>query len=405
MTNSRNDPQASSLTPPQDAFLRVKADKVSQLLDLVGELGLAAVEVTHHPGLAKLELEGFEMAVHRLELLIREAQDLASTLRLVPVNEIFKRVQRAVRDLSQQTGKPIDLFLEGGDTEIDKLLVDQLHDPLVHLVRNAADHGLETPQERIAAGKAERGRVTVTASQQGSEIHLTISDDGRGLNRDKILAKARKLGLVEAGAEPDDRTVWNLIFHSGLSTAQEVTNLSGRGVGMDVVRAAVQALRGRIEIDSILGQGTRISLRIPLTLAFLESLVVRLENCLYAIPIDAVGEVFKPEAGQVTHASADNSEMVRLRGELTPIYRLQRLYQETGEERPLTEQVMVAVQTSQGLIGLPVDEIIGQQQVTMKPLNGQLKEIRAGAGYALLGSGDVSIALDCERLIQDLSKG
>ncbi|MCL4294756.1 MAG: chemotaxis protein CheA [Anaerolineae bacterium] len=399
-----NDGPGINVNTPQDAFLRVKAEKVSQLLDLVGELGLAAVEVTRHPALEKLELEGFEMAVHRLELLIREVQDLASSLRLVPVNEIFKRAQRAVRDLSQQTGKPIDLTLEGGETEIDKLLVDQLHDPLVHLVRNAADHGLESPQERRAAGKSERGRITLRATQQGSEIHLAISDDGRGLNRDRILAKARQLGLVETGAEPDDRTVWNYVFHSGLSTAQEVSNLSGRGVGMDVVRAAIQALRGRIEIDSTPGQGTCINLRIPLTLAFLESLVVRSENRLYAIPIDVVGEVFKPEAEQVTQASAEHSELVRLRGELVPVYRLQQLYEDSREKHSLTNQIVVAVQTSQGLLGLPVDEIIGQQQVTMKPLNGQLKDIRAGAGYALLSSGDVSIALDCERLIQDLSK-
>ncbi len=402
--NAVNERQGNNANPTQDAFLRVKAEKVSQLLDLVGELGLAAVEVTHHPGLQKLELEGFEMAVHRLDLLIREVQDLASGLRLVPVNEIFRRVQRAVRDLAQQTGKPIDLTLEGGETEIDKLLVDQLHDPLVHLVRNAADHGLESPQERAAAGKPGQGRISVTASQQGSEIHLVISDDGRGLNRDKILAKARKLGLVEANAEPDDRTVWNYIFHSGLSTAQEVSNLSGRGVGMDVVRATIQTLRGRIEIDSTPGRGTKIGLHIPLTLAFLDSLVVRAENRLYAIPIDAVGEVFKPEAAQVTHTSANNSELVRLRGELVPLYRLQELYEESNLEHCLTEQIVVAVQTSQGLIGLPVDEIIGQQQVTMKPLNGQLKDIRAGAGYALLSSGEVSLALDCERLIQDLHR-
>lgn len=205
--SAANDEQSNRINTPQEAFLRVKAEKVSQLLDLVGELGLAAVEVTRHPGLAKLELDGFEMAVRRLELLIREAQDLASSLRLVPVGEIFKQVQRVVRDLTHQTGKPIDLILEGGETEIDKLLVDQLHDPLLHLVRNAADPGLESPQDRQRAGKPERGRITVTAAQQGSEIHLTISDDGRGLNRDKILAKARQLGLIDAGAEPDDRLV------------------------------------------------------------------------------------------------------------------------------------------------------------------------------------------------------
>ncbi len=382
----------------QDAFLRVKADKVSQLLDLVGELGLVAAEVTHHPDLREMELEGFETAAHHLEVLIRELQGLASGLRLVPVGGVFKRVQRLIRDLSHQTGKPVDLVLEGGETEIDKVLVDQLHDPLMHLIRNAVDHGLEPAAERLAAGKPEQSRITLTAVQQGGEIQITVADDGRGLDREMILTRARQRGLVEPEQEPDDSTVWNYIFHSGFSTAREVSSLSGRGVGLDVVRVAIQSLRGRIMVDSRPGEGARITLHIPLTLAFLDSMVVRLHKRLYAIPIDVIGQIFKPEAAQVTRAAAENNEVVRIRDELVPVCHLQHFYQEGEKDGLLTEQIMVVVQTSRGVLGLPVDEVIGQQQVTMKPLQRQLKDIRAGAACGLLSSGDVAIVLDCERL-------
>jgi two-component system, chemotaxis family, sensor kinase CheA len=398
MSRSSADP----LTSPgvqQEPYLRIQATRVTQLLDLVGELGLAATDVTQHPDLENLELEGFEIAVHRLENLIHELQDLASSLRLVPVGTVFKRMQRLVRDLCHQTGKPVELILQGGDTRIDKGLVDQLYDPLMHLVRNAVDHGVEPPEERSAAGKPEEGRVTLTAAQQGREVHIVVADDGRGLDREAILARAREVGLVDADETPEDRVIWSYIFHSGLSTAHEVSSLSGRGVGLDVVQAAVRSLQGRIVVESSPGEGTRITLRIPLTLAFLDSMVVRLQDRLYAIPIDVIDEVIKPYAGQVAHASAEDGELIRVRDELMPVCRLQRFYEEMKEERPLVEQVVVAVQTTRGTLGVPVDEILGQQQVTMKPLQGPVQDIRAGAGYALLSSGEVAIALDCERLI------
>jgi two-component system chemotaxis sensor kinase CheA len=400
MSNSSHS-QSPDTDAPQDAYLRIKAAQVSQLLDLVGELGLAAVEVVHHPELEKLELESFESAVHRLENLIRDLQDLASSLRLVPIGTVFKRMQRLIRDLSHQTSKPLNLVLEGGDTPIDKNLVDQLHDPLMHLIRNAVDHGIEAAEERAVAGKPKEGRIVLVAAQQGREIHITVADDGRGLDREAILKRAREIGLVSADEEPDDSTVWSYIFHSGLSTAQEVSSLSGRGVGMDVVNAAIRSLRGRIVVESFRGMGTVIGLCIPLTLAFLDSMIVRQRDRLYAIPIDVVSEVVKPEAAQVTHTSANDGELVRVRNEWTPVCRLQRFYDEAADEHPLIEQILVVVQTTSGMLGIPVDEIVGQQQVTMKPLQGQVRGIRAGAGYALLGSGEVAIMLDCERLGQE----
>lgn len=391
---------SSDTDTSQDAFLRIKADKVSQLLDLVGELGLAVAGVTQHPDLANLSLEGFYIAAHHLDVMVRDLQDLASSLRLVPVNDVFNRMQRLVRDLSRQTGKPAVLLLQGSDTEIDKVLVDQLYDPLLHLIRNSMDHGIESPAEREKAGKPAQGHITLSAVQQGGEIQITVADDGHGLNRKAILTKARKLGLVSETEEPADAVVWNYIFQPGFSTAQAVTSLSGRGVGMDVVQATVRSLRGRIMVDSIAGQGTRTTLHIPLTLAFLDSMIIRLDNQLFALPIDVVSEVFKPENDQVTTIAADKSEALYLRKILIPICRLQQFYRTDCRRPGLTEQVVVVVKTSRGLLGIPADNIVDQLQITIKPLPGKLKNIRAGAGCALLGSGDVAIVLDCEQLVE-----
>lgn len=393
---------ATSASPnaSQDAFLRIHATKVTQLLDLAGELGLVAAKVTHHPELKGLPLEEFEVAAHGLERAIRELQDLASSLRLVPLASVFRRMQRLVRDLASQTGKLVDLHLKGEETELDKVLVDQLNDPLMHIIRNSIDHGLEPADERQAQGKPEKGQITLSATQQGQEIQITIADDGRGLNREKILARARERGLVGLDETPDEATIWSFIFHSGLSTAQQVSSLSGRGVGMDVVKTAIEALRGRVSIKSQAGLGTQITLHIPLTLAFLDGLIVRVQNQRFAIPIDVVQEVIKPETGQVTKASVNGMELLRLREELVTVCRLESFYQIVSQPKSLTEQVMVVVQTSTGTLGLPVDEIIDQQQVTMKSLEGHLGQIRANAGCVLLGSGEVAIALDCEQLGQ-----
>ncbi|MBI5034370.1 MAG: chemotaxis protein CheW [Chloroflexi bacterium] len=387
---------------PIETTLRVKASKVSLLLDLVGELGLATLAVTHHSSLQGLELVGFETAVHQLELLINEVQRVTADLRLVPVSGLFRPMQRMAHDLARETGKPFEFNLEGEEIEIDKVLVDGLKDPLMHLVRNAVDHGLESATERIAAGKSEHGRITLTAAQKGKEIHISVTDDGRGLNRAAILRKARQAGLVGADEEPDDQTVWGFIFNAGFSTATQVSNLSGRGVGMDVVQNAVRSLHGRVMLDTRPGRGTSVTLVIPLTLAFLESMVVRSRERLFAIPIDGVHEVFKPETTEILHSSADQSEMVRRQDSLVMINRLEHIFGNgQSESSPLSEQVIVVVETSKGKLGLPVDEIVGEQQVVIKPLQGHLRGIRGGAGCALLNSGQVAIALDVENLGQN----
>ncbi|MCX7682128.1 MAG: chemotaxis protein CheW [Anaerolineae bacterium] len=379
-----------------EGYLRIKAERVTQLLDLVGELSLSATAVMQHPRVR--ELEELDSALHRLGNLIRELQTLSSGLRLVSIGTVLKRMQRLVRDLSHQTGKPLELVIEGGEVQVDKNLVDQLHDPLVHLVRNAVDHGIESPEERAASGKPPVGRITLTALQRGREVHIQVADDGRGLNREAILERAREMGIVAPNEEPDDQTVWRYIFYSGLSTVQRVSSLSGRGVGLDVVQAAVKSLQGRILVDTAAGKGTCITLCIPITLAFLDSLVTCSRGRLYALPIDVVREVIKPSVTQIVHSTAGNAELIRVRDELIPIRRLSRFYHESGEERPLAEQMLVVVHTTGGPVGIPVEEVVGQQSVTVKPLQGISSTIRGGAAYALLESGEVAIVLDCEQV-------
>ncbi len=384
----------------QDNFLRISADKVGRLMDLVGELGLVSAEILHHPDLEGLDLKGFESSAHRLEGLIREIQDESSGLRLVPVGSVFKRMQRLVRDVSKQINKDIALVLVGEDTEVDKVIVDRLYDPLVHLVRNSADHGLETAEERKAAGKKGKGTITLAASQQGGEVQILIRDDGKGMNRERILSRAVERGLIGADENPDDETVWNFIFDAGFSTNDQVSKLSGRGVGMDVVKTTIQELRGRIEVKSAPGRGSTVILRIPLTLAFLDAMVIRLGQRLFAIPVDVVSEAFKVKENQVTSTSVDGSEVIRVRDVLIPVLRLEDFYEEDYEHSSLVGRIVVLARTSHGEVALPIDEIVSQQQVTMKPLQGQLKKIRAGVGCAMLGSGDVAIALDCEQFFQ-----
>jgi two-component system chemotaxis sensor kinase CheA len=389
--------EASSAPASQ---LRVSAQKVSRLMDLVGELSLSVSDTIHSADIAHLDLSDFEKSAHRLKLVLREVQEAAAELRLVPIGDVFQRMGRLVRELERQTGKEVDLQIEGEDTEIDKIVVDQLFEPLVHVVRNSVDHGLEAPDEREAIGKRRRGKITLSAAQVGGDIQITIADDGRGLNRVKILARGRERGLIGPEDEPEDRDLWQLVFKPGFSTAETVTNLSGRGVGMDVLDNTIKRLRGRILVDSVWGRGAKVLLAIPLSLAFIDSLVMRVGERLFATPIGVVAEIFRPLSEQLTVITADGGgELVQVRDAMIPICRLDRFYGEKSDQSDSLEQKIILVfHTSQGKIGLPVDELFDQQQVVMKPLQGHLEKIRASFGCALLGTGEVAMMLDCEKL-------
>ncbi len=386
---------------PDSGLMRVSSDKISRLMDLVGELSLSVSETVQSSDLSGLVLTNFDAAVHRLNMIVREVQDAATELRLVPVDDVFRRLRRMVRELERQTGKSIDMVIVGGDTAIDKLVADKLYDPLLHVVRNSADHGLETPEEREKTGKPAQGRITLSAAQVGSEVQIVVADDGRGLSRDRILKKAREKGFFGPDEEPEPSALWRVIFEPGFSTAETVSNLSGRGVGMDVLNSTMTALRGRIGVDSTAGQGTRVSLHIPVSLAFLDCIILRLGVQLFAVPIDVVSEIAKPAPGDLLDISAgDGSEMFRLRGNYIPVCRLDRFYGDMSSAMKSTnpDSVLVVFNTSNGSIAVPVDEILDRQQVVMKPLIGRLAKVRASWGCALLGTGEVALVLDCERL-------
>ncbi len=399
MSQSRADSAAET------GLMRVPSERISRLMDLVAELSLSVAETVRSPDLEGLELSHFETAVHRLMMIVHEVQDAATDMRLVAIDDVFKRLRRMGRELERQTGKKIEILTIGAETQIDKLVADRLYDPLLHVLRNAADHGLEPPADRAAAGKPETGCITLTAAQVGSEVRITVVDDGRGLNRARILAKARERGFFGPDEEPEPAVLWKVIFKEGFSTADTVSNLSGRGVGMDVLNTTMTQLRGRIMVDSTEGKGTRVALHIPVSLAFLDCIILRLGRQLFAVPIDVVSEILRPEISAVASIAAQNGAEVYLwRGGSIPVCRLPEFFEgmpaSAGGNVRACDQIMVVFQTAAGPLAVPVDEILDRQQVVMKPLDGRLSHVRASYGCALLGNGDVALVLDCERLMQ-----
>ena len=393
-------PEQATEKSAAGALMRVSSDKIGRLMDLVSELSLSVSETINSPELQDLDLVEFEAASHRLSMIVREVQDAATELRLVPVSEVFRRLKRMVRELERETGKKITLELRGEDTAIDKLVADRLYDPLLHVVRNSADHGLEPSDERVATGKSKAGTIVLAAAQVGSEVRIQVIDDGRGLNREKILKIARKRGFFGPEEEPEPSTLWKCIFEPGFSTAEAVTTLSGRGVGMDVLNTTMKDLRGRIAVDSEAGKGTSVSLHIPVSLAFLDSILLRLGTQLFTVPVEDIHEIVKPSSSESVEISAENgTEMLKMRGKFIPVRRLETFYRNCRKElRPLSDMVSIVFSTARGHIAVPVDEVLDRQQVVMKPLTGALAQVRASWGCALLATGEVAIVLDCERL-------
>ena len=393
-------------TAKSQTFLRVSSDKISRLMDLVGELSLSVSETVNCPDLDGLELENFDAAVYRLSSIVREVQDAATDLRLVAVDEVFKRLRRMIREMERETGKSIDLQIEGADTAIDKIVADRLYDPLLHVLRNAADHGLEGPEERVERGKNKTGIIVLSAAQVVSEVRIVVADDGRGLNREKILKKAREKGFYGADEEPENNDLWKVIFEPGFSTADTVTNLSGRGVGMDVLNSTMKDLRGRITVESEANAGSRVALHIPVSLAFLDCVILRLGPCLFAVPVDDISEIVKPQAQDLVDVSADDgSEMMRLRGQYIPVRRLHEFYGDIPDaRRALSSMACIVFHTARGQISVPVDEVVDRQQVVLKPLVGALADVRASWGCALLGTGEVAVVLDGERIASGETK-
>ncbi len=371
--------------------VKVPAEKLDRLIDLVGELVIAGAGTQL---LASRSRQGelLESAA-QMTRLVEEVRDAALRLRMVQIGEIFGRFPRVVRDASRELAKEIDLGISGAETEIDKSMVERLGDPLLHLVRNAIDHGIETPAERLAAGKPARGVVSLSACHESGGIVIEVKDDGRGLDRERILKKALERGLIGADEQLDEAAAYQLILQPGFSTAETVTKLSGRGVGMDVVKSSVEALRGNIDISSAPGQGTTMRLALPLTLAIIDGFLVGVGGSCFVLPLEMVVECIELPAEQ----AVDGRDYLNLRGRVLPFLRLRQLF-EVGTQPPRRQNVVV-VQYAGRAAGLAVDCLMGECQTVIKPLGVLFEKLRGISGSTILGSGEVGLILDVPQLI------
>ena len=377
-----------------DESIRVPAARLDDLMNRVGELVIAQSRLNQVA--ARSDDTQVKSVAEELERLVLELRDTTMGVRLVEIGSLFGRFRRLVHDLTNELGKDAELITEGEDTELDKTVIERLNDPLVHLIRNAIDHGIESPQARAVAGKPSKGRIKLTARHVGAEVLVTVSDDGRGLDRDRIRARAEEHGLVAPGAKPTDSELFQVIFQPGFSTAAEVTNLSGRGVGLDVVKRAIDALRGAIDIDSNSSRGTRVTLRLPLTLAIIDGLLVRVGDAKYVLPLAAVEECVELPARD--DAPSSGRSFLNIRGDLVPFLRLRRMFDCTGQPDPIPKVVIVS--SGDVRVGLVVDQVIGNHQTVIKSLSKLHSTNEMFSGATILGDGTVALILEIAGLVE-----
>ena len=378
--------------------VRVNAEKLDTLIDLIGELVIASASIEseiRETGIGRLVEASLPMV-----RLVEEVRDSTLNLRMVQIGDTFNRFHRVVRDVSKDLGKSIELQISGGDTELDKTVIEKITDPLTHLVRNAIDHGIEATELRVQAGKPETGHLRLNAYHESGSIVIEVADDGGGLNRDRLMAKAVEKGLVSADAEMSDQDVYQLIFEAGFSTANAVSNISGRGVGMDVVRRNIEALRGTIEIDSVPSSGTTIRIRLPLTLAIIDGFLVEVGKNAYVIPLEMVVECI--ELREEDRVAIEKRGYINLRGEVLPYARLRELFNLPGE--PAKRESIVVVQYGTIRAGFAVDSLQGEFQTVIKPLSKLFESLSGIGGSTILGSGDVALILDVPSLVQRIEQ-
>ena len=384
------------------ASVRIDTAKLDQLMDMVGEIVIAQTLIGHSPALTTVKDARLMKDLTQLARITADVQRITTGMRMVPIGIQFQKTARLVRDLSRRAGKQIVLETEGEETELDKTIAEELSDPLLHMVRNSIDHGIETSEERLASGKDATAHIRISAYHQSGQIVVAISDDGRGLNREKILAKALQNGLIQPGAQLTDNEIFLLIFEAGFSTAEKITDISGRGVGMDVVRKHVQKLRGRIEIQSKPGQGTTFYLKLPLTLAIIEGLVIVVGTQRYIVPIFSVREMFRPTPEMISTVHG-TSEMAMVRGGLMPVVRLHRSFKVEPRTTKLTEGTLIVAESEGHQFCLFVDDLIGKQEVVIKSLGQSFKDVVGIAGCAILGDGRVGLILDIDGIYKGRS--
>ncbi|MGO9359867.1 MAG: chemotaxis protein CheA, partial [Xanthobacteraceae bacterium] len=375
--------------------IRVDVDKVDRLVNLVGELVITQAMLIEQSTL--LPVDQYPALIQGVEALAqsaRELQESVMAIRAQPVKSVFARMPRIVRELAATLGKEVRIVTTGETTEIDKTVIEQLNDPLTHMIRNALDHGIEHPDERVDAGKSRQGTIQLSAAQRSGRIVIEVADDGRGINREKVLAKARDRGLVAPGAALSEEEIDNLIFLPAFSAADSISNISGRGVGMDVVKRNVQSLGGRISVQSRFGAGSRFTLSLPLTLAVLDGMVVSVNTETFIIPLTSIIESLRPRPTDI-HPVVDRGDVLALRGEYVPLVRLYRCFSiENAITDPCCGIVIIVQSEGAGRIGVVVDELLGQQQVVVKSLEANYAPVAGVSGATILGNGRVALILD-----------
>jgi two-component system chemotaxis sensor kinase CheA len=401
---TRQDTSPSSMRRGEGPSVKVDTAKLDYLVDMAGEMVIAESLVRHDGELSAIKNPILLRKIGHLTRITAELQKTAMAMRLVPIGPLFRRMARLVRDLSRQFDKRVDMETQGDEIELDRNIVEELADPLMHMVRNAMDHGIEMPADREAKGKPATARLLLRATHQAGQVVIEVTDNGRGLDREKILAKAISKGLVKASDTLSDSDVFNLIFEPGFSTAAHVTSVSGRGVGMDVVRRHIEKLRGRIETRSVLGQGATFQLKLPLTLAIIEGLVVGVGKERYIMPMFAVRELFRPSAETVWTVQG-RAEMALVRGSLLPVIRLYRAFGVAPRSEAPTCGVLIVAEVEGRRFCVLVDEVIVKQEVVIKALGETFKNVPGVAGGAILGDGRVGLILDLDRLYKERASG
>ncbi|CAN7726897.1 chemotaxis protein CheW [Acidovorax sp. LjRoot118] len=393
------EPKAAAQAQMESTTIRVAVNKVDQLINLVGELVITqAMLAQNSRGLDAGAYQQLLAGLADLDRNTRDLQESVMSIRMIPMSIVFSRFPRMLRDLANKLGKKVELVTLGEATELDKGLVEKITDPLTHLVRNSCDHGIEMPAERLAKGKPELGTITLSASHQGGSIVIEVRDDGRGLSREKILRKAQERGL-DVSDQMSDADVWQLIFAPGFSTADEVTDVSGRGVGMDVVKRNIAALNGSVEVDSAEGYGMKVSVRLPLTLAIMDGMSVGVGEEVYILPLSSVVESFQVNSDDVSTV-AQGSQLVKVRDEYMPVIALEKIFQVPRFDLNKSSNIMVVVEADGSRVALLVDELLGQHQVVVKNLETNYRKVPNVSGATILGDGTVALILDTGGLVR-----
>lgn len=398
--NERTEKEAFSSSSVQ-SIISVSVIKLDKLMDLVGEMVIAEAMVIQNPDLNGLALQNFKKAARQLNKITTDIQDMVMSIRMVPLSATFTKMHRIVRDMCKKLDKEVHLDIIGEETEVDKNIIEHISDPLMHLVRNSIDHGIEAPEDRVAAGKSKIGTITLEAKNAGSDVLIIVKDDGKGLNKEKILKKARENNLLYKNEEDmTDKEIFNLILLPGFSTKETVTEFSGRGVGMDVVTKNIEAVGGSLSVDSVAGKGTVITLKIPLTLAIIDGMNIKVGKARYTIPTISIKESFRPKEGDII-SDPDGNEMIMVRGQCYLIRRLHEIYNVKTKVTKFTDGIIIMVEQDERTVCVFADELLGQQQVVVKALPQYIqnfKKTRGLAGCTLLGDGSISLILDVARM-------